>query len=80
MIHCIIVNYIRIYKLLNLVKTQVQNEKNSNVSEIENEDEVEKLLNNSSDTEQVLEKKRNLTTFLIINYLLYQFNFSKKWC
>jgi hypothetical protein len=80
MFHCIIVNYIIIYKLLNLVKAQVQNEKESNVSEIENEDEVEKLLNNSSDTEQVLEKKRNLTIFLIINYLLYQFNISKKWC
>ena len=80
MFHCIIVNYIIIYKLLNLVKTQVQKEKDSNVSEIENEDEVEELLNNSSDTEQVLEKKRNLTIFLIINYLLYQFNISKKWC
>jgi hypothetical protein len=41
MFHCIIVNYIIIYKLLNLVKTQVQKEKDSNVSEIENEDEVE---------------------------------------
>ena len=80
MFHCIIVNYIIIYKLLNLVKTQVQKEKDSNVSEIENEDEVEELLNNSSDTEQVLEKKRDLTIFLIINYLLYQFNISKKWC
>ncbi len=41
MFHCIIVNYIIIYKLLNLVKTQVQKEKDSNVGEIENEDEVE---------------------------------------
>ena len=80
MFHCIIVNYIIIYKLLNLVKTQVQKEKDSNVSEIENEDEVEELLNKSSDTEQVLENKRNLTIFLIISYLLYQFYISKKWC